>query len=64
MGDDSSGECSVPIFHRFVTPTNGHGLYWYSFNYGSVHVLQMSSEHDWTEGSEQYKCGRDSITAC
>lgn len=54
-GSDSSGECSVPMFHRWHTPENGHGLYWYSFDYGGVHVIQMSSEHDWRRGSRQYK---------
>jgi len=55
MGDDSNGECSVPMFHRYRTPSNGKALYWYSFDYGLVHVVQMSSEHDWTQGSEQYQ---------
>lgn len=53
--DDSSGECSVPMYHRWHTPENGHGIYWYSFDYGGVHVIQMSSEHDWTRGSLQYR---------
>lgn len=53
-GDDSHGECSVPMYHRFYTPQNGHDLFWYSFNFGNVHVIQMSSEHDYTIGSEQY----------
>ena len=53
-GDDSAGECSVPMFHRFKTPQNGNGLYWYSFDYGNVHVIQISSEHDYLPGSEQY----------
>lgn len=55
MGDDSNGECAVPTYHRFVTPQNGNSIFWYSFDYGAVHVIQMSSEHDWTKGSEQYK---------
>lgn len=54
-GEDSSGECSVPMYHRWHAPENGRGIYWYSFDYGGVHVVQMSSEHDWTRGSEQYK---------
>lgn len=54
-GSDSAGECSVPMFHRWHTPDNGHGLYWYSFDYGGVHVIQMSSEHNWCKGSPQYK---------
>jgi hypothetical protein len=27
---------------------------WYDFQYGSVHVVMMSTEHDFTEGSEHY----------
>lgn len=53
-GNDSHGECSVPMYHRFYTPQNGNDLYWYSFKFGNVHVVQMSSEHDYTVGSEQY----------
>eukprot|EP00944_MAST-04C_sp_MAST-4C-sp1_P011916 g11916.t1 len=61
LGDDSNGECGVPMFHRFkapmLTPNNlkTNGIFWYSFNVGPVHVLMMSTEHDWTKGSEQYK---------
>jgi phosphodiesterase/alkaline phosphatase D-like protein len=40
--------------HRFVAPDNGNGIFWYSFDFGSVHVVQISSEHDWLPGSEQY----------
>lgn len=55
FGSDSSGECSVPMYHRWHVPSNGHSIYWYSFNYGGIHVIQMSSEHDWTRGSMQYQ---------
>nr|CCA27923.1 calcineurinlike phosphoesterase putative [Albugo laibachii Nc14] len=51
---DSAGECSVPLYHRFHTPENGRGLFWYSFDYGPIHIIQMSSEHDWRRGSEQF----------
>ncbi|OQR92284.1 calcineurin-like phosphoesterase [Achlya hypogyna] len=53
-GADSSGECGVPMVHRFHAPTNGRGLFWYSFDYGLVHVVQMSSEHDFLPGSLQH----------
>ena len=53
-GIDSLGECGVPTFQRFHMPDNGHSLFWYSFNYGSVHILHMSTEHDFTPGSDQY----------
>ncbi len=42
------------MFNRFTTPANGHGLYWYSFENGNTHVVQMSSEHDYRPGSRQY----------
>ncbi|CAI5704275.1 hypothetical protein KXD40_001319 [Peronospora effusa] len=54
-GEDSSGECSVPMFYRWDAPANGNSIYWYSFDYGGIHVIQISSEHDWRRGSKQYK---------
>lgn len=54
-GEDSSGECSVPMYYRWDAPANGNGIYWYSFDYGGIHVIQISSEHDWRRGSKQYK---------
>lgn len=45
----------MPIVKRWTSPTNGNGIFWYSFDYGVVHVIQMSSEHDWTQGSAQYE---------
>jgi len=52
FGDDSGGECGVPVKKKFQMPDNGR--FWYSFKYGNVHVVMMSTEHDWTSGSEQY----------
>jgi acid phosphatase type 7 len=43
------------MFNRFRTPTNGNSLYWYYFDYGNVRVVQISSEHDYSEGSEQHR---------
>eukprot|EP00163_Fabomonas_tropica_P007419 TRINITY_DN1713_c0_g1_i2.p1 TRINITY_DN1713_c0_g1~~TRINITY_DN1713_c0_g1_i2.p1 ORF type:complete len:457 (+),score=112.66 TRINITY_DN1713_c0_g1_i2:744-2114(+) len=54
LGDDSSGECGVPTYQRFRMPDNGNSLFWYSFDYGNVHIIQISTEHDWTPGSELY----------
>lgn len=45
-GDDSNGECGVPIATRFRMPGNGNGVFWYSFEAGSVHVTMLSSEHN------------------
>ena len=53
MGSDSAGECGVPMHHRFRMPTTGHGIWWFSWNYGLVHYITMSTEHDWTKGSPQ-----------
>ncbi|KAG7387835.1 hypothetical protein PHYPSEUDO_013606 [Phytophthora pseudosyringae] len=55
FGIDSAGECGVPMHHRWHAPKTGNWIYWYSFNYGGIHVIQMSTEHNWTRGSEQYE---------
>ena len=56
MGDDSGGECGVPMANRFTMPkqNTSNGIFWYSFDYGSMHVTMISTEHDLTPGSEQY----------
>ncbi len=40
---------------RFDGTGNGNGVFWYSFDEGPVHVVTLSSEHDWREGSRQYR---------
>lgn len=52
-GHDSGGECGVPLYRRFHMPDHGHAPWWYSFNYGLVHFTILSTEHDFTRGSEQ-----------
>eukprot|EP00795_Rhopilema_esculentum_P005456 gene5456-632_t len=54
-GDDSGGECGVPMFNRFHMPDNGNHLWWYSYDYGMVHMIMMSTEHDFRPGSRQYE---------
>ncbi|EDO41527.1 predicted protein, partial [Nematostella vectensis] len=54
-GNDSYGECGVPTNMRFHMPDNGNSVFWYSFNYGSMHLIMMSTEHDFTKGSPQYQ---------
>lgn len=54
-GADSGGECGVPVHYRFHMPDNGNGVWWYSFNYASVHFTFISTEHDFTRGSVQYR---------
>eukprot|EP00744_Colponema_vietnamica_P002168 GILI01003467.1.p1 GENE.GILI01003467.1~~GILI01003467.1.p1 ORF type:complete len:517 (+),score=158.39 GILI01003467.1:27-1553(+) len=53
--EDSGGECGVPFDRRFHMPENGHGNNWYSFDYGFIHFVFMSTEHDFAQGSEQFK---------
>ena len=63
LGNDSKGECGVAVAHRFKTPSNGNGAAWYSFDYGVVHVVQISSEHNWTRGSPQWEWIREDLAA-
>jgi hypothetical protein len=63
LGDDSSGECGVPVYARYngtgsaAAPTvaGDNGGFWYSFDEGGVHVVMLSSEHDWRNSSRQYR---------
>lgn len=55
FGDDSGGECGVPTAKRFTVPATGNGVFWYSYDYGLVHTIVVSSEHDLGEGSRQHK---------
>jgi len=44
--------------HRFIMPGDsqgGRGNFWYSFDFGNVHLLSMSTEDDYSTGSVQYK---------
>jgi acid phosphatase type 7 len=50
----SRGECGVPMFYRFAAPSNGNSIFWYAFYYGNVFVVQLSSEHNFTRGSNQW----------
>ena len=54
-GHDSGGECAVPMVHRFHSPSNGNGLFWYSFDVGPAHILYFSTEHDFLPNSTQYE---------
>lgn len=46
---------NLPLTNSCVAPATGNWIYWYSFNYGGIHVVQMSTEHDFTRGSEQFE---------
>jgi len=54
-GNDSGGECGVPPANRFRMPASqgSNGIFWYSYDYGSVHTIVLSSEHDLSPGSPQ-----------
>lgn len=51
---DSGGECGVPYESYFRMPTPGVDKPWYSYSSGPIHFTVMSTEHNWTRGSEQY----------
>jgi len=54
VGTDSGGECGVPYEKRFPIFNTNHEVQWYSFNYGNVHFIMISTEHNFTSGSTQY----------
>jgi hypothetical protein len=41
----------VPYTHRFYMPGN---KFWYWFDYSSIHFVALSSDHNYSYGSEQY----------
>ncbi|KAK1360460.1 Purple acid phosphatase [Heracleum sosnowskyi] len=51
---DSGGECGVPYETYFPMPTSEKDKPWYSIEQGSVHFTVISTEHEWSESSEQY----------
>ena len=50
----SNGECGVPFAARFPSPASDATPFWYSFAFGDVLIVAVSSEHDWQEGSQQW----------
>ena len=70
-GNDSGGECGVATARRFIMPAapplalaegnveyhsrHENPPFWYSFDYGSIHFVMLSTEHDVTPGSHQYQ---------
>ncbi|KAJ4778500.1 Purple acid phosphatase [Rhynchospora pubera] len=51
---DSGGECGVPYGTYFQMPVSATDKPWYSIEQGPVHFTVISTEHDFTSGSEQY----------
>ncbi|KAJ6312225.1 hypothetical protein OIU77_013879 [Salix suchowensis] len=52
---DSGGECGVLAQTMFYTPTENREKFWYSTDYGMFRFCIADTEHDWREGTEQYK---------
>ncbi|KAJ4778923.1 Purple acid phosphatase [Rhynchospora pubera] len=52
---DSGGECGVLAETMFYVPAENRANYWYTIDYGMFRFCIGDTEHDWTEGSEQYK---------
>lgn len=48
---DSGGECGVPYNRRLKMPTPAEDKPWYSFDFGPIHFLQYSTEHDFAQGA-------------
>jgi hypothetical protein len=54
-GTDSGGECGVPYEHFFPLPDATRDEPWYSFDYGNVHFVFMSTEHNFLTASAQHR---------
>lgn len=60
---DSGGECGVPYEKYFPMPTTAEDKPWYSIDQGPVHFTVMSTEHDWSQDSEQYEWIRKDLAS-
>ncbi|XP_068654168.1 probable inactive purple acid phosphatase 1 isoform X1 [Aristolochia californica] len=52
---DSGGECGVVAETMYYVPAENRAKYWYSTDYGMFRFCVADTEHDWREGTEQYK---------
>ncbi|KAK7265560.1 hypothetical protein RJT34_33180 [Clitoria ternatea] len=52
---DSGGECGVLAQTMFFVPAENRANFWYATDYGMFRFCIADTEHDWREGSEQYK---------
>ena len=55
QGDDSNGECGAPTYYRFNASLGGNSIFWYSFDYNSVHFIMLSSEHNYSANAPGYQ---------
>ncbi|KAK4264513.1 hypothetical protein QN277_025676 [Acacia crassicarpa] len=53
--EDSGGECGVLAETMYYVPAENRAKFWYKVDYGMFRFCIADSEHDWREGSEQYK---------
>ncbi|CAN1850679.1 Probable inactive purple acid phosphatase 27 [Linum perenne] len=53
--NDSGGECGVVAETMFYVPADNRAKFWYETDYGMFHFCVADTEHDWREGTEQYK---------
>ncbi|QDZ25947.1 metallophosphatase [Chloropicon primus] len=61
-GKDSNGECGVPYMARTPMPRpSGPDKPWYSFKFGPVHFVQLSTEHEFGRDSEQFSFVMDEL---
>ncbi|EGD77454.1 hypothetical protein PTSG_08549 [Salpingoeca rosetta] len=51
---DSGGECGVAYELRFPMPTESRDEPWYAFDFGVLHVIMISTEQDFKQGSKQH----------
>jgi hypothetical protein len=49
-GYDSGGECGVAYETLLTMPTPGRDQPWYAFDFGPIHFVQYSTEHDFAPG--------------
>ncbi|KAL2321684.1 hypothetical protein Fmac_026063 [Flemingia macrophylla] len=52
---DSGGECGVLAQNMFFVPAENRANFWYATDYGMFRFCIADTEHDWREGTEQYK---------
>lgn len=52
---DSGGECGVLAETMFYVPAENRAKFWYSTDFGMFRFCIADTEHDWREGTEQYR---------
>ncbi|GJN15637.1 hypothetical protein PR202_gb02571 [Eleusine coracana subsp. coracana] len=53
--EDSGGECGVPAETYYYYPAENRANFWYKVDYGMFRFCVADSEHDWREGTPQYR---------